>query len=69
LLKQTDVSEVRTGSIVIAQLVEAVRSYETSVYYNETMLPYIPKSPHLHKDTLVFFYVPYTLRDMTSNNK
>jgi hypothetical protein len=54
LHKQTDVSEVRTGSIVIAQLVEAVRSYETSVYYNETMLPYVPKALIFIKILLFF---------------
>jgi hypothetical protein len=45
-LKQTDVSEVHTAPI-IALMMEAVRTSETSVY-NETTRRYIPESCHLH---------------------
>jgi hypothetical protein len=31
-----DVSEVRTASIIIALIMEAIRTSETSVYSNET---------------------------------
>jgi hypothetical protein len=40
-LKYTDVSEMRTGSIIrviIGLIMEAVRISETSVYFNETAL-------------------------------
>jgi hypothetical protein len=34
--------------VVIAQMVEAVRTSETSVYLNENARRYIPESCHLH---------------------
>jgi hypothetical protein len=37
--KYTDVSEVRTASIISA-IMEAVRISETLVYFNETTVPY-----------------------------
>jgi hypothetical protein len=45
-LKQTDVSEVGTASIIT--LMEAVRTSETSVNYNMTTRRYIPEDYHLH---------------------
>jgi hypothetical protein len=52
-LKWTDVSEVRTDSIIrapiiIAMMVEAVRISETSVHPNETTKRYIPEGSKLH---------------------
>jgi hypothetical protein len=46
LLKQTDVSEVFTASI-ITQMMEAVRTSETSVCFHETTRPYTPEGCHL----------------------
>jgi hypothetical protein len=43
-LKYTDVSDVRTVSIIIAVVVEAVRTRETSVFFIETTLRYISES-------------------------
>jgi hypothetical protein len=49
-LKWTDVSEVRTASIirVIALMMEAVRTSYTSVYFNVTTRRYIPQDSKLH---------------------
>jgi hypothetical protein len=47
----TDVSEVRTASIiraVIALMMEAVRTSETSVNLNVSTLRYIPEDSELH---------------------
>jgi hypothetical protein len=53
----TDVSEVRTSSIIMAMM-EAVRTSETSAYSNETTRRYIPEGSHLHQlDTLEPEYV------------
>jgi hypothetical protein len=38
---------VRTASIIIALMMEAVRTYETSVYFNETTRRYTPEGCHL----------------------
>jgi hypothetical protein len=46
-LNLTDVSEVRTSSI-IALLTEAVRTSETSVNFNVTTLRYIPEESKLY---------------------
>jgi hypothetical protein len=43
----TDVSEVRTASIIIA-LIEAVRTSETSVNFTLTTRRYIPEDSKLH---------------------
>jgi hypothetical protein len=45
-LKKTNVSEVRTSSI-IALMMEAIRAPETSVYF-DTRRRYIPEDCHLH---------------------
>jgi len=45
-LKYTDVSELRTASIIT--LMGTVRTSETSVYFNETTRLYIPEGCHLH---------------------
>jgi hypothetical protein len=39
---------VFTASIIIALLMKAVRTSETSVYYNETTRRYIPEDSNLH---------------------
>jgi hypothetical protein len=46
-LKLTDVSEVRTASI-IALMMEAVRISETSANFNVTTWRYIPEDSKLH---------------------
>jgi hypothetical protein len=48
-LEKTNVSEVRTASIIraMALVKEAVRTFETSVYSNETALCYIPVGSNL----------------------
>jgi hypothetical protein len=46
-LKLTDVSEVRTASIIIALMIEAVRISETSVNLNVTARRYIPEDSKL----------------------
>jgi hypothetical protein len=49
-LKLTDVSEVRTASIIIALMMEAVRTSETSVNFIVTTRRYIPEdSIHAHR--------------------
>jgi hypothetical protein len=45
-LKWTDVSEVRTASI-ITFLMEAVRISETPVYFKKTTPRYLPEDSHL----------------------
>jgi hypothetical protein len=47
MLKLTDVSEVRTASIIRAMM-EAVRSSETSVIFKVTIRRYIPEDSKLH---------------------
>jgi hypothetical protein len=50
-LKLTDVSEVRTASNIkpnIVLMMEAVRTSETFVYFNETTGRYIPEDSKLH---------------------
>jgi hypothetical protein len=47
-LKLTDVSEVRTASIIIALMMEAVRTSETSVNIIVTTRRYIPEDSKLH---------------------
>jgi hypothetical protein len=42
-LKWADVSEVRTASIIIALMMEAVRTSETSIHFNVTTRRYIPE--------------------------
>jgi hypothetical protein len=44
----TDVSEVRAASIIIALMIEAVRTSETSVNFNVTTRRYIPEDSKLH---------------------
>jgi hypothetical protein len=39
---------VRTAAIVIAVMMEVVRTSETSVYFNETAWCNIPEGHHLH---------------------
>jgi hypothetical protein len=39
---------VRTASIIIALMMEVVRTSETSVHFNETTRRYIPESTKLH---------------------
>jgi hypothetical protein len=46
-LKLTDVSEVRTASIIIALMIDAVRISETSVNFNVTTRLYIPEDSKL----------------------
>jgi hypothetical protein len=46
LVEETDVSELRTVSI--SRAIEAVRTSETSAYFNEVTWRYIPESCHLH---------------------
>jgi hypothetical protein len=46
-LKLTDVSEMRTSSI-IALMMEAVRTSETSVSFNVSTRRYIPEDSKLH---------------------
>jgi hypothetical protein len=41
-LELTDVSEVRTASVIIALMMEAVRTSEMSVHFNVTTQRYIP---------------------------
>jgi hypothetical protein len=52
LVEVHDVLEVRTGSI-IALMMDAVRTPETSVYFNETTSLYMPEGCHLHFDDIV----------------
>jgi hypothetical protein len=47
LVEVSDVSEVRTASIIRA-IVEALHTYEISAYFNETIRRYIPEDSHLH---------------------
>jgi hypothetical protein len=49
-MKFTDVSEVRTASIIgaIAMIMEAVGTSETSVNFNVTTWRYIPEDSKLH---------------------
>jgi hypothetical protein len=44
----SDVSEVHTASIIIARMMEAVRTSETSVNTNLTTRRYIPEDSKLH---------------------
>jgi hypothetical protein len=46
--KQTDVSEVRTASIVREKIINAVRTSETSVCLCETARRHIPGGSHFH---------------------
>jgi hypothetical protein len=54
-LKLTDVSEERTASI-IALMMEAVRTSETSVDFNITTRRYIPEDSKLPALPLYYFY-------------
>jgi hypothetical protein len=45
---EIDVSDVHTVSIIIALMMEAVRTFETSVYSNETTRRYIPEDSDIH---------------------
>jgi hypothetical protein len=49
-LKYADVSEVLTASITcaITLVMEAVRTSEAPIYFNETTWRYIPEGCHLH---------------------
>jgi hypothetical protein len=57
-LQQTDVSVVRTASIISGMMAavrpddDAVRISETSLYFNETTWCYIPEGCHLHFHTV-----------------
>jgi hypothetical protein len=42
-LEQTDISEIRTASI-ISLMMQAVHNSETSVYFKETTWRYIPEA-------------------------
>jgi hypothetical protein len=44
----TDVSEVRIASIIIALMIEAVRTFETSVNINLTTWYYFPENSKLY---------------------
>jgi hypothetical protein len=44
----TDVSEVRAASIIIAPMIEAARTSETSVYIQLRTRQYIPEDSELH---------------------
>jgi hypothetical protein len=48
-MEYTNILEVLTVSIIraIALMIEAVRTYEMSVYFHETTRCYIPESCHL----------------------
>jgi hypothetical protein len=48
VLKLIDVSEVRTASIIRAMMMEAVRTFETSVNFDVTTRRYIPKYSKLN---------------------
>jgi hypothetical protein len=52
----TDVSEEHTTSIIrtITLMKEAVRTFETSVYFNESTRRYIPKTCHLQHVPILF---------------
>jgi hypothetical protein len=50
-LKLTDVSEVRTASIIIALMMEEVSTSETSVNLKVTTLRYIPEDSKLQGAT------------------
>jgi hypothetical protein len=45
--KKADVSDMRTASI-IALMMEAVRTFETSVHFNVTTRRYMPEDSKLH---------------------
>jgi hypothetical protein len=49
MLKLTDVSEMRSASIIIALMIEAVRTSETSAKFNVTTRRYIPEDSKLYK--------------------
>jgi hypothetical protein len=53
--EDTDVSEVRTVSIIRALMMEAVHATETSVYSNETARLYIPEGSNLHFRNILSF--------------
>jgi hypothetical protein len=59
-LKLTDVAEVHTASI-IALMMEAVSTSETSVNFNVTTRRYIPEDSKLRVHKLVLFQGAYTL--------
>jgi hypothetical protein len=44
----TDISEVRTASIILALMMDALRTSETSVNFNVTTRRYIAKDSELH---------------------
>jgi len=46
-LKKTDVSELRADSVIRATM-KAVRTSETSVYFDETTRRYMPEGWHIH---------------------
>jgi hypothetical protein len=46
-LKRTDVSEVRTASIIRVLMLEAVRKSEKSVHFKVTIRRYIPEDSEL----------------------
>jgi hypothetical protein len=58
----TDVSAVRTSSVISAMM-EAVRTSETSVFFNETARLYIPQGCHVHtrrRENLKSFLLLFT---------
>jgi hypothetical protein len=52
LVEVSDVSEVRTASIIRA-IMKALHTYEISAYFNETTRRYIPEDNHLHIKIIV----------------
>jgi uncharacterized protein involved in response to NO len=54
----TDVSEVRTESIIIVLMMEAVCTSETLVHFNVTTRRYIPEESKLHVLTLGAEFLP-----------
>jgi hypothetical protein len=57
-LNYTDISELRTVSIIRTMMV-AERASETSVYFNETTRRYTPEGCHLHFFMHVFNAFPF----------
>jgi hypothetical protein len=56
----TDVSEVRTASIIMAiitLMMETGRTSETSVHFKETTWHYIPEGYHLDIEKVCLFFV------------
>jgi hypothetical protein len=57
---------VRTATIVMAVMIEAVRTSETSVYLNETTRRSIPESYHL-QDTFSSLSSPFLISKLHLN--